>query len=135
MKRAHCALACGCERTDSISVSGISFFAIRLWVITWSCSPAIATPETSKASASSVARTAPSIEFSNGTSARSRLALGDGADRLVDVRLRDRLDLGLAGGRAQRVLREGSGRAEEGDGDAVPRRAKLAGRAQPKVTV
>ncbi len=70
-KRPLCALACGCEITSSISLSSSSRLAIRLVEIGWSCSPTIVTRVASKASASSVGRTAPSIEFSNGTSARS----------------------------------------------------------------
>ena len=73
MNRAHCALACGCESTVVISLSGNWMRAIRLCRIGWSCSPTIVTEGVSKASVSSVERTAPSIEFSNGTSARSAL--------------------------------------------------------------
>ena len=71
MKRAHWALAWGWESTTSIRSSGTSSRAIRLLVIGWSCSPAIVTEGASKASVSRVERTAPSIEFSNGTRARS----------------------------------------------------------------
>ena len=45
--------------------------AIRLWRIGWSNSPAMRTREVSKAIASSVERTEPSIEFSKGTKPRS----------------------------------------------------------------
>ena len=54
-----------------MSGSGISERAIREWLIGRSCSPTMLTPSASKASVSRVERTAPSIEFSNGTSARS----------------------------------------------------------------
>ncbi len=69
-KRAHCAFACGCESTTSISPSSSGSRAIRLWRIGWSYSPTMRTPEVSKASASRVERTEPSIEFSKGTKAR-----------------------------------------------------------------
>jgi hypothetical protein len=54
-----------------IAASSIARRPIRLWLIGWSCSPTIATAGASNASVSSVTRTEPSIEFSNGTSARS----------------------------------------------------------------
>ena len=87
MKRAHWAIACGCESTAvDLGQRQLLARAIRLWWIGWSCSPTIVTDVASRASVSSVARTAPSIEFSNGTRARSALALVDGEDRVVDGR-------------------------------------------------
>ncbi len=71
MNRAHWALACGCETTASISSSSSAVRAIRQWRIGWMTSPTIATSSVSIASASSVALTDPSSEFSIGTSARS----------------------------------------------------------------
>ena len=71
MKRVHCAFAWGWETTTSISSSSSSSRAIRHWRIAWTVSPTIATSSVSIASASSVALTEPSIEFSIGTTARS----------------------------------------------------------------
>ena len=73
MKRAHWALAWGWESTTSIRSSGSSVLAIRQWRMGRSYSPTRATPSASKASVSRVAVTAPSMEFSKGTSARSAL--------------------------------------------------------------
>ena len=70
MNRAHCAVACGCDTTVSISESSSAVRAIRQWRIGWTTSPRIATSSVSIASASSVAFTEPSSEFSIGTSAR-----------------------------------------------------------------
>ena len=71
MKRAHCAVPWGWEMTTAISSSDSSERAIRQWLIARSCSPTMLTPSASKARVSRVERTAPSIEFSNGTRARS----------------------------------------------------------------
>jgi hypothetical protein len=71
MNRAHCALAWGCETTTSISDSSSAVRAIRQWRTGWTTSPTIATSSVSIASASSVALTDPSSEFSIGTKARS----------------------------------------------------------------
>ena len=49
----------------------ISSRAMRLMRTGWSCSPTIVTSPASRASVSSAGRTEPSIEFSNGISARS----------------------------------------------------------------
>ena len=72
-------------------------------------------PGASNASVSSVALTAPSIEFSNGTSARSASPRLDGDDRRVDGRRRDRLDRLVADRRPKGVLAEGPPWAEIGD--------------------
>ena len=53
------------------SAGSIGRAAISIWWTRWSNSPTIRTRSASKASASSVGRTVPSIEFSKGTSARS----------------------------------------------------------------
>ena len=68
---AHWPLACGCEATAAIRSSSIGSRAIRQWWIGSTSSPAICTSSVSNASVSSVALTAPSSEFSIGTSARS----------------------------------------------------------------
>jgi hypothetical protein len=73
MKRAHWAVAWGCEITTSISSSGITSWAIRHWWIARTVSPTIVTPSVSNASVSRVALTDPSREFSIGTTARSTL--------------------------------------------------------------
>ena len=70
MKRAHCAFACGWETSASIADSSNGPRAIRQWRIGWTTSPMIATSSVSIASASSVALTEPSSEFSIGTSER-----------------------------------------------------------------
>src|SRR3954465_5525829 len=70
-KPAHWPLACGCEATAAMRSSGRAARAIRQWWMGCTSSPAIWTPPSSAASASSVALTAPSREFSIGTSARS----------------------------------------------------------------
>ena len=54
------------------------------------------TPVASKASVSRVERTAPSIEFSKGTKARSASPVLDGDDRGVDRGRRERLQAGVA---------------------------------------
>ena len=71
MKRAHWALACGWDTTVSISESSSEVRAIRQWRIGWTTSPTMATSSVSMASASRVALTDPSSEFSMGTSAVS----------------------------------------------------------------
>ena len=69
--RAHWASGWGWERTASIRSSSTLSRAIR-WARTGkSCSPTIVTDSVSKARVSRVLRTEPSIEFSNGTNARS----------------------------------------------------------------
>ena len=68
---AHWPLACGWEATAAIRSSSTGSRAIRQWWIAWTSSPVIWTSSVSNASASSVALTAPSSEFSIGTSARS----------------------------------------------------------------
>ena len=70
MKRAHWALAWGWETTTSISDSSSAVRAIRQWRIGCTTSPTIATSSVSIASASRVALTDPSSEFSIGTRAR-----------------------------------------------------------------
>ena len=70
-KRAHWALAWGCDTTRVIRSSGISPAATRQWWIGCTTSPAIRTRSASPASASSVAATPPSSAFSIGTTARS----------------------------------------------------------------
>ena len=71
MKAAHWPLACGWETTAAMRSSGTGVRAIRQWWIGWTSSPVIWTPPSPCASASSVALTEPSSEFSIGTSARS----------------------------------------------------------------
>lgn len=71
VKRAHWALACGWERTTATSPSAISSRAISEVLTAKSYSPTITTSAVSNASVSSVTRTEPSTEFSNGTRARS----------------------------------------------------------------
>jgi hypothetical protein len=70
MNRAHWAVAWGWETTVSISESSSGARAIRQWRIGWMTSPTMATSSVSMASASSVALTEPSREFSIGTKAR-----------------------------------------------------------------
>ena len=70
-KRPHCAVAWGWDSTRVTSASSSGAAAIRLWWIGWTTSAEIRTPSASPASASSVAATPPSSEFSIGTTARS----------------------------------------------------------------
>ena len=69
----------------------------------------------SKASASRVGRTVPSIEFSKGTKPRSASPASTARDRLVDRRPRVALEGAPAGGEPQGLVGEGPGRAEVGD--------------------
>ena len=70
-KRAHCASGCGWEITASIASSASGSRAIRQLRMASTVSPRITVSGASQASASSVAVTPPSSEFSTGTSARS----------------------------------------------------------------
>ena len=74
MKRAHWPLAWGWEMTTRIALSASAVRAIRQWRIGCTTSPRMATSSVSMASASRVALTEPSSEFSIGTSARLDLA-------------------------------------------------------------
>ena len=70
-KPAHWASGCGWERIAETCSSSVPSRAIRCAWTRKSCSPTIVTASVSNASVSSVLRTDPSIEFSNGTNARS----------------------------------------------------------------
>ena len=70
-KRAHCALAWGCDTTRSISSRASLVRAINVCWIGCTTSPTISTSSVSNTSASSVALTEPSSEFSIGTRERS----------------------------------------------------------------
>ena len=115
MKWAHCALACGWERTTSIRSSGISSRAIRQWRMGRSYSPTSVRPSASNASVSRVAVTAPSIEFSKGTQRAVGRALAHRHDRVVDRGRRDGLDRLIPDRAAESVLAEGPRRTEVRD--------------------
>ena len=91
MKRAHWPLACGWDTTMRSASSSTGSRATRQWRIGCTSSPTITTSSVSKASASSVALTEPSSEFSNGTSARSTRPSWTAMTVVVDGRQRDRL--------------------------------------------
>ncbi len=71
-KLAHWALAWGWDSTRSMDSSGSCVRAISVCAIGCTTSPTICTSSVSKTSASRVALTDPSSEFSIGTSARSQ---------------------------------------------------------------
>ena len=112
--------------------------AIRQCRIGWTTSPTIATSSVSIASASSVALTEPSSEFSIGTSARSTSPSWTAITVVVDRRERDELGA-LAAARAERVDQRllgeralGSEVADPHRRDAAPATPTAAGRRRPR---
>ena len=89
--------------------------AIRQWWIGCTSSPAIWTSSVSNASASSVALTEPSSEFSIGTSARSTRPSWTAITASWTDRQRHRLEFSVARPGQHRLLAVGPGRAEEAD--------------------
>ena len=103
-KRAHWALACGCETTVSIASSASGRPASRQRWTGWRSSPTITTSSVSNASASSVGFTDPSSAFSIGTSARSTDPVVNGDDRVVQRRFGDELERVGAGDGQERLV-------------------------------
>ena len=84
----------------------------------------------SKASASMVTLTVPSIEFSMATKPRSMLAVVGGGEHLGDGRHRDQLVAGQVGLGEQRLLGEGALGSEEADATARGRSSVVRHEAQ-----